>query len=239
MDRGFFETDSSSQGGGGTDAAGFPFTAGHMELLLTAYDGIRQISQNLLMIAGDIDATSRDSIFWKFDRVEKLISELSPLYGSVSPSGVKMQQLDWGDPENRYAAALDDDGMDCGERARRLMAKAAPEPGGGTSDSVLPSVPFTFGHMELLLASYDGMREFEDKLLSITGSLDAANEGSPIWKLRHLGTLISRISPLYNAASPTGKKMSALDWDDPENLYAAALDRYGSDIKERAELLFR
>ena len=91
--------------------------------------------------------------------------------------------------------------------------------------------------MIILLTVYDGMIQFRDEIREVVNCLTSGEEGSALWKIRKLYDLFNSLSPLYNALLPSGKIISELDWDDPENIYALALDDYGGDLERRAKIL--
>jgi len=100
-----------------------PFTLDHMELLLTAYDGIQQLKENILELTGNIDMDSPEKPFWKLHCVDEMLQSLSPLYSSTVsyPVNMKMYTLDWRDSDNLYARVLDGDGGSVTDRAKKLM----------------------------------------------------------------------------------------------------------------------
>ena len=103
--------------------------------------------------------------------------------------------------------------------------------------SIVDSVPFTKDHMIILLTVYDGMIHFQDEIREVVNCLTPGEEGSALWKVKKLDNLFNSLSTLYNALLPSGKIISELDWDDPENIYALALDDYGGDLESRAKIL--
>ena len=62
-------------------------------------------------------------------------------------------------------------------------------------------------------------------------------ELTELTELRKLYDLFNSLSPLYNALLPSGKIISELDWEDPSNIYALALDDYDGDLERRAIIL--
>ena len=80
----------------------------------------------------------------------------------------------------------------------------------GTSREL--KLSFTIEHMTLLLMVYDGMRQIENNLLQITGNLDNTDPESALGKLAMIDSLLEQLSPLYSSITPSGKKMSSLDW---------------------------
>ena len=80
----------------------------------------------------------------------------------------------------------------------------------GTSRELKLSL--TIEHMTLLLMVYDGMRQIENNLLQITGNLDNTDPESALGKLAMIDSLLEQLSPLYSSITPSGKKMSSLDW---------------------------
>ena len=103
--------------------------------------------------------------------------------------------------------------------------------------NVVDSVPFTKDHMIILLTVYDGMIQFRDEIREVVNCLTSGEEGSALWKIRKLYDLFNSLSPLYNALLSSGKIIRELDWDDPENIYALALDDHGGDLERRAKIL--
>ena len=214
------------------------FTTKHMELLLIVCDGIRQAEEGLLRTTGDIDSSDPGCIFWRVYHAEELVRLISPLPESVSPSGKKYCELDRDDPQNVYTRMLYGDANTIEDRARQLMNGAGyatnKSDEGTEQDS---SVPFTLDHMILLLTAYDAVRDLDEKLYAITNAIDHANPETAIWKLRNIDELICQLSPIYKKLTPSGKAMSELDWNDPENVFTDVLDCYIDDIKERARIL--
>ena len=102
----------------------------------------------------------------------------------------------------------------------------------GTSREL--TLSFTIEHMTLLLMIYDGVRQIEDNLLQITGDFDNTDPESALGKLAMLDILLEQLSPLYSSVTPSGKKMSSLDWDDEDNLYTYILDNIGDEYEKCA-----
>ena len=102
----------------------------------------------------------------------------------------------------------------------------------GTSREL--TLSFTIEHMTLLLMIYDGVRQIEDNLLQITGDLDNTDPESALGKLAMLDLLLEQLSPLHSSITPSGKKMSSLDWDDEDNLYTCILDNIGGEYEKCA-----
>ena len=101
------------------------------------------------------------------------------------------------------------------------------------------TLSFTIEHMTLLLMIYDGVRQIEDNLLQITGDLDNTDPESALGKLAMLDLLLEQLSPLHSSITPSGKKMSSLDWDDEDNLYTCILDNIGDEYEKGARDLMR
>ena len=211
------------------------FTIEHMTLLLMVYDGMRQIEDNLLQITGDLDNTDPESALGKLAMIDSLLEQLSPLYSSITPSGKKMSSLDWEDEDNLYTCILDNIGDEYEKCARDLMRSTSINM--CDQSNVVDSVPFTKDHMIILLTVYDGMIQFQHEIREVVNCLTPGEEGSALWKVKKLDDLFNSLSPLYNALLPSGKIISELDWDDPENIYALALDDYGGDLERRAKIL--
>ena len=211
------------------------FTIKHMALLLMVYDGMRQIEDNLLQITGDFDNTDPESALGKLAMIDTLLEQLSPLYSSVTPSGKKMSSLDWDDEDNLYTCILDNIGDEYEKGARDLMRSTSINM--CDQSNVVDSVPFTKDHMIILLTVYDGMIQFQDEIREVVNCLTSGEEGSSLWKVKKLDNLFNSLSPLYNALLPSGKIIRELDWDDPENIYALALDDHGGDLERRAKIL--
>ena len=211
------------------------FTIEHMTLLLMVYDGVKQIENNLLKIAGDFDNTDPESALGKLAMIDTLLEQLSPLYSSVTSSGKKMSSLDWDDEDNLYTCILDNIGDEYEKTARGLMCSMPINM--CDQNNVVESVPFTKNHMIILLTVYDGMIQFQNEIREVVNCLTSGEEGSALWKVKKLDDLFNSLSPLYSAPLPSGKIISELDWDDPENIYALALDDYGGDMERRAKIL--
>ena len=107
----------------------------------------------------------------------------------------------------------------------------------GTSREL--KLSFTIEHMTLLLMVYDGMRQIENNLLQITGNLDNTDPESALGKLAMIDSLLEQLSPLYSSITPSGKKMSSLDWEDEDNLYTCILDNIGDEYEKCARDLMR
>lgn len=211
------------------------FTIEHMTLLLMVYDGVKQIENNLLKIAGDFDNTDPNSAMGKLAMTDTLLAQLSPLYSSITPSGRKMSSLDWNDEENLYTCILDNIGDEYEKCARDLMRKSYINL--CDQSSIVDSVPFTKDHMIILLTIYDGMIQFQEEIRKIVSILAPDKEGSALWKIRKLDDLFNSLSPLYNTYLPSGIIISELDWEDPGNIYAIALHDSGGNMERRAKLL--
>ena len=211
------------------------FTIEHMTLLLMIYDGVRQIEDNLLQITGDLDNTDPESALGKLAMLDLLLEQLSPLHSSITPSGKKMSSLDWDDEDNLYTCILDNIGDEYEKGARDLMRSTSINI--CDQSNVVDSVPFTKDHMIILLTVYDGMIQFQNEIREVVNCLTSGEEGSALWKVKKLDDLFNSLSPLYSAHLPSGKIISELDWDDPENIYALALDDYGGDMERRAKIL--
>ena len=211
------------------------FTIEHMTLLLMVYDGMRQIEDNLLQITGDLDNTDPESALGKLAMIDTLLEHLSPLYASMTSSGKKMSSLDWDDADNLYTCILDNIGDEYEKCARDLMRKSSINL--CDQSSIVDSVPFTKDHMIILLTVYDGMIQFQHEIREVVNCLTLGEEGSALWKIRKLDDLFNSLSPLYNALLPSGKIISELDWEDPGNIYALALDDYDGDLERRAIIL--
>ena len=211
------------------------FTIEHMTLLLMVYEGMRQIEDNLLQITGDLDNTDPESALGKLAMIDSLLEQLSPLYSSITPSGKKMSSLDWEDEDNLYTCILDNIGDEYEKCARDLMRSTSLNM--CDQSNVVDSVPFTKDHMIILLTVYDGIIQFRNEIRKVVNCLTSGEEGSALWKVKKLDDLFNSLSPLYNALLPSGKIISELDWDDPENIYALALDDYGGDLERRAKIL--
>ena len=211
------------------------FTIEHMSMLLMVYDGVRQIEDNLLRITGDFDNTDPESALGKLAMIDTLLEQLSPLYSSVTPSGKIMSSLDWDDEDNLYTCILDNIGDEYEKCARNLMCSTSINM--CDHSNVVDSVSFTKDHMIILLTVYDGMIQFQNEIREVVNCLTSGEEGSALWKVKKLDGLFNSLSPLYNALLPSGKIISELDWDDPDNIYALALDDYGGDLERRARIL--
>lgn len=211
------------------------FTIEHMTLLLMVYDGVRQIEDNLLQITGDFDNTDPESALGKLAMIDTLLAQLSPLYASMTSSGKKMSSLDWDDADNLYTCILDNIGDEYEKCARDLMRSTSINL--CDQRNIVDSVPFTKDHMIMLLTIHDGMLQFQDQIREVVNVLGPDAEGCALWKIRKLDDLFNSLSPLYNALLPSGKIISELDWEDPENIYALALDDYGGDLEKRAKIL--
>lgn len=211
------------------------FTIEHMTLLLMVYDGVRQIEDNLLQITGDFDNTNPESALGKLAMIDTLLKQLSPLYSSVTPSGKIMSDLDWDDTDNLYTCILDNVEGEYEKCARDLMCSTPINM--CDQSNVVESVSFTKNHMIILLTVYDGMIQFQNEIREVVNCLTSGEEGSALWKVKKLDDLFNSLSPLYSAPLPSGKIISELDWDDPENIYALALDDYGGDLERRAKIL--
>ena len=107
----------------------------------------------------------------------------------------------------------------------------------GTSREL--TLSFTIEHMTLLLMIYDGVRQIEDNLLQITGDFDNTNPESALGKLTMIDNLLEQLSPLYSSITPSGKKISGLDWQDADNLYTCLLDNIGDEYEKCARNLMR
>ena len=107
----------------------------------------------------------------------------------------------------------------------------------GTSSEL--KLSFTIEHMTLLLMVYDGVRRIEDNLLQITGDLDKTDPESALGKLAMIDTLLEQLSPLHSSKTPSGKKMSELDWDDADNVYTCILDNIEGEYEKCARDLMR
>ena len=184
------------------------FTIEHMTLLLMVYDGMRQIENNLLQITGNLDNTDPESALGKLAMIDSLLEQLSPLYSSITPSGKKMSSL-----------------------VRSTSLNMCDQ------SNVVDSVPFTKDHMIILLTVHDGMIQFQDEIRAVVNCLTSGEEGSALWKVKKIYDLFNSLSPLYNALLSSGKIIRELDWDDPENIYALALDDHGGDLERRAKIL--
>lgn len=134
------------------------FTIEHMALLLMVYEGVRQLEDSLMQIAGDYDSTVPETSLWKLTMTDTLLAKLSPLYSSVTPSGKKMSELDWKDADNLYTCILDNIGGEYEKSARYLMCSSPIDM--SDQSHVVDSVPFTKDHMIILLTIYDGMQQF-------------------------------------------------------------------------------
>lgn len=211
------------------------FTIEHMTLLLMVYEGMRQIEDNLLQITGDFDNTDPESALGKLAMLDILLEQLSPLYSSITLSGKKMSSLEWDDADNMYTCILDNIGDEYEKAARDLMCSMPINM--CDQNNVVESVPFTKNHMIILLTVYDGMIQFQNEIREVVNCLTSGEEGSALWKVKKLDDLFNSLSPLYSAPLPSGKIISELDWDDPENIYALALDDYGGDLERRAKIL--
>ena len=211
------------------------FTIEHMTLLLMVYDGMRQIEDNLLQITGDLDNTDPESALGKLAMIDTLLEQLSPLYESITPSGKKMSSLDWEDADNMYTCILDNIEDEYEKCARDLMRSTSINL--YDQSNVVESVSFTKDHMIILLTVYDGMIQFQNEIREVVNCLTSGEEGSALWKVKKLDDLFNSLSPLYNALLPSGKIIRELDWDDPGNIYAIALDDYGGDLESRARIL--
>lgn len=211
------------------------FTIEHMTLLLMVYDGIRQIENNLLQITGDFDNTDPESALGKLAMLDILLEQLSPLRSSITPSGKNMNSLDWDDEENLYTCMLDNIGEEYEKCARDLMRSTSINM--CDQSSTVDFVPFTKDHMIILLTVYDGMIQFQNEINEVVNCLTPGEEGSALWKVKKLDDLFNSLSPLYNVLLPSGKIISEIDWDDPENIYALTLDDYGGDLERRAKIL--
>ena len=211
------------------------FTIEHMTLLLMVYEGMRQIEDNLLQITGDFDNTDPESALGKLAMLDILLEQLSPLYSSITLSGKKMSSLEWDDADNMYTCVLDNIGDEYEKAARDLMCSMPINM--CDQNNVVESVPFTKNHMIILLTVYDGMIQFQNEIREVVNCLTSGEEGSALWKVKKLDDLFNSLSPLYSAPLPSGKIISELDWDDPENIYALALDDYGGDLERRAKIL--
>ena len=77
----------------------------------------------------------------------------------------------------------------------------------------------------------------KDEIRAVVNCLTSGEEGSALWKVKKIYDLFNSLSPLYNALLSSGKIIRELDWDDPENIYALALDDYGGDMERRAKIL--
>lgn len=91
--------------------------------------------------------------------------------------------------------------------------------------------------MIILLTIYDGMIQFQDEIRKVVNCLTQGEEGSALWKINKLYDLFNSLSPLYETRLSSGKIISELDWEDPGNIYALALDEYGGDLERRAKIL--
>ena len=91
----------------------------------------------------------------------------------------------------------------------------------------------------MLLMVYSGVRQIEDNLLQITGDLDNTNPESALGKLAMIDTLLEQLSPLYASITPSGKKMSSLDWEDADNMYTCILDNIEDEYEKCARDLMR
>ena len=211
------------------------FTIQHMTLLLMVYEGMRQIEDNLLQITGDFDNTDPESALGKLAMLDILLEQLSPLYSSITLSGKKMSSLDWEYADNLYTCILDNIGDEYEKEARDLMCSTPINMCG--QSNVVESVSFTKNHMIILLTVYDGMIQFQNEIREVVNCLTSGEEGSALWKVKKLDDLFNSLSPLYSAPLPSGKIISELDWDDPENIYALALDDYGGNLERRAKIL--
>ena len=211
------------------------FTIEHMTLLLMVYDGMRQIENNLLQITGNLDNTDPESALGKLAMIDSLLEQLSPLYSSITPSGKKMSSLDWEDEDNLYTCILDNIGDEYEKCARDLMRSTSLNM--CDQSNVVDSVPFTKDHMIILLTVHEGMIQFQDEIRAVVNCLTSGEEGSALWKVKKIYDLFNSLSPLYNALLSSGKIIRELDWDDPENIYALALDDHGGDLERRAKIL--
>ena len=107
----------------------------------------------------------------------------------------------------------------------------------GTSSEL--KLSFTIEHMTLLLMVYEGVRQIEDNLLQITGDFDNTDPESSLGKLAMIDNLLEQLSPLCSSITPSGKKMSELDWDDADNLYTCILDNIEGEYEKCARDLMR
>ena len=139
------------------------------------------------------------------------------------------------DEDNLYTCILDNIGDEYEKCARDLMRSTSLNM--CDQSNVVDSVPFTKDHMIILLTVYDGMIQFQNEIREVVNCLTSGEEGSALWKVKKLDDLFNSLSPLYSAPLPSGKIISELDWDDPENIYALALDDYGGDMERRAKIL--
>ncbi len=211
------------------------FTIEHMTLLLMVYDGVRQIEDSLLQITGDLDNTDPESALGKLAMIDTLLEQLSPLHSSITPSGKKMSSLDWNDADNLYTCILDNIGDEYEKAARDLMRSTSINL--CDQSNIEDSVPFTKDHMIMLLTIHDGMLQFQDQIREVVNVLGPDVEGCALWKIRKLDNLFNSLSPLYDMLLPSEKTISDLDWEDPGNIYALALDDYGGDLERRAKIL--
>lgn len=211
------------------------FTIEHMSLLLMVYDGVRQIEDNLLRITGDFDNTDPESALGKLAMIDTLLEQISPLYSSITLSGKKISSLDWEDADNLYTCILDNIGGEYEKCARGLMCHTSINL--CDQSNIADSVPFTKDHMIILLTVHDGMIQFQEEIRGVVNCLTSGEEGSALWKVKKIDDLFNSLSPLYKAFLPSGKIISELDWDDPANIYALALDDYGGNLERRAKIL--
>ena len=211
------------------------FTIEHMALLLMVYEGVRQLEDSLMQIAGDYDSTVPETSLWKLTMTDTLLAKLSPLYSSITPSGKKMSELDWKDADNLYTCILDNIGGQYEKSARYLMCSSPIDM--NDQSNIVDSVPFTKDHMIILLTIYDGMQQIKDEISEVINCFTDGEKGSALWKISSLYGLVNSLSPLYETRLPSGKIISELDWEDPENIYALALDDTGGELEKRARIL--
>lgn len=107
----------------------------------------------------------------------------------------------------------------------------------GTSSEL--KLSFTIEHMTLLLMVYDGVKQIESNLLQIAGDFDNTDAKSAIGKMAMIDTLLAQLSPLYSSITPSGRKMSSLNWNDKDNLYTCILDNIGGEYEKCARDLMR
>ena len=107
----------------------------------------------------------------------------------------------------------------------------------GTSSEL--KLSFTIEHMTLLLMVYDGVKQIESNLLQIAGDFDNTDPKSAIGKMAMIDTLLAQLSPLYSSITPSGRKMSSLNWNDKDNLYTCILDNIGGEYEKCARDLMR
>lgn len=86
---------------------------------------------------------------------------------------------------------------------------------------------------------YDGVKQIESNLLQIAGDFDNTDPKSAIGKMAMIDTLLAQLSPLYSSITPSGRKMSSLNWNDKDNLYTCILDNIGGEYKKCARDLMR